>query len=201
MAGGSYGGSIQLAVAGIDPRVDVIAPSITYNSLITSLYRNGSFRAGMGTLLCHGVFWLGALNNPGSPVKMVWFCGGHGTCNATAPSGPYRTETAVLEWFERYLKGRNVSTGPAFEYVDQDGSTFTSPVYPMPESGRLTASRASGQLWLTSLDRVGDISTSAPAPGSVEIPLPGGASNQQILGAGTDDPPATVNGPGVEGER
>ena len=39
MAGGSYGGGIQLVTAAIDCRIDAIAPSIAWNSLRTSLYK------------------------------------------------------------------------------------------------------------------------------------------------------------------
>jgi predicted acyl esterase len=40
MVGGSYGGEIQFAVAGIDPRVDTIVPFITWNDLQYSLAPN-----------------------------------------------------------------------------------------------------------------------------------------------------------------
>lgn len=42
MVGGSSGGELQLVVAGIDPRIDAIAPSTTWNSLITALRPNGA---------------------------------------------------------------------------------------------------------------------------------------------------------------
>src|SRR3954464_15802695 len=48
MVGGSYGGQIQFAVAGIDPRVDTIIPIITWNDLSYSLAPNN-------TSLEHGV--------------------------------------------------------------------------------------------------------------------------------------------------
>lgn len=41
MVGGSSGGEMQLVVAGIDPRIDAIVPSTTWNSLITSLQPHG----------------------------------------------------------------------------------------------------------------------------------------------------------------
>ena len=48
MIGGSYGGQIQLAVAGIDPRVDTIVPIITWNDLAYSLAPNNtSFTRGV----------------------------------------------------------------------------------------------------------------------------------------------------------
>ena len=39
MVGGSYGGGIQLTVAGIDCRVDALVPNIAWHSLETSLYK------------------------------------------------------------------------------------------------------------------------------------------------------------------
>src|SRR3954463_13322065 len=48
MVGGSYGGQIQFAIAGIDPRVDTIIPIITWNDLSYSLAPNN-------TSFSHGV--------------------------------------------------------------------------------------------------------------------------------------------------
>jgi predicted acyl esterase len=42
MIGGSYGGQIQFAVAGVDPRVDAIVPQITWNDLSYSLGPNNT---------------------------------------------------------------------------------------------------------------------------------------------------------------
>ncbi len=42
MIGGSYGGQIQFAVAGIDPRVDALVPQITWNDLAYSLAPNNT---------------------------------------------------------------------------------------------------------------------------------------------------------------
>ncbi len=42
MVGGSYGGQIQFAIAGIDPRVDTIVPYITWNDLSYSLMPNNA---------------------------------------------------------------------------------------------------------------------------------------------------------------
>jgi predicted acyl esterase len=42
MIGGSYGGQIQFAIAGIDPRVDTIVPYITWNDLSYSLMPNNA---------------------------------------------------------------------------------------------------------------------------------------------------------------
>jgi ABC-2 type transport system ATP-binding protein len=42
MVGASYGGGIQLISAEIDPRIDVIAPQIAWNSLITALDKSNT---------------------------------------------------------------------------------------------------------------------------------------------------------------
>ena len=52
MNGSSYGGGIQWITAARDARVDVITPNISWNSLITSLYKDGSLKAGWGIALC-----------------------------------------------------------------------------------------------------------------------------------------------------
>ena len=51
MVGMSYGGGIQFVTAAIDCRVDVITPTIAWNSLATSLYPSETFKAGWGELL------------------------------------------------------------------------------------------------------------------------------------------------------
>jgi predicted acyl esterase len=48
MVGGSYGGQIQFAVAGVDPRLDTIIPQITWSDLSYSLSPNNtSFKTGV----------------------------------------------------------------------------------------------------------------------------------------------------------
>jgi ABC-2 type transport system ATP-binding protein len=51
MVGASYGGGIQLTVAGIDCRVDALVPNIAWHSLETSLYRNETVKAGWAGVL------------------------------------------------------------------------------------------------------------------------------------------------------
>jgi ABC-2 type transport system ATP-binding protein len=66
MAGASYGGGIQLVTAATDPRVDAITPDIAWNSLVTSLYKAQSVKAGWSNLL----FGLGIVSStiPGLPA-------------------------------------------------------------------------------------------------------------------------------------
>ncbi len=51
MIGGSYGGGIQLTSAGIDKRIDAIAPGIAWNNLTTTLYPHDAFKTAFASLL------------------------------------------------------------------------------------------------------------------------------------------------------
>ncbi len=51
MVGGSYGGGIQLVTAAIDCRIDALVPVIAWHSLVTSLYKNDTFKAGWSNIL------------------------------------------------------------------------------------------------------------------------------------------------------
>ncbi len=65
MVGGSYGGGIPWTTSGIDPRVDAIAPEISWNSMLSSLYPNGNqFKTGFGTLLAGILLISGTDVNP-----------------------------------------------------------------------------------------------------------------------------------------
>ncbi len=71
MIGGSYGGGIQNVLAAIDRRVDVITPSISWHSLVTSLDKSNTAKGGWGSLL-YGVGTNGStvtgLTTPGGPM-------------------------------------------------------------------------------------------------------------------------------------
>ena len=51
MTGVSYAGGIEYVTAGIDGRIDAIAPIIAWHSLLTSLYKQQSVKAGWGSIL------------------------------------------------------------------------------------------------------------------------------------------------------
>jgi ABC-2 type transport system ATP-binding protein len=79
MVGGSYGGGIQWVTAATDPRVDAIAPQISWNSLISSLYPNtNQFKTGWGSILLLALAASGAQINPqiyagiGTGVTLGW---------------------------------------------------------------------------------------------------------------------------------
>ena len=64
MAGVSYGGGIQLVTAAIDQRVDAIVPTITWNTLNSTLYKNEAFKSSWATILTAALLLTGARANP-----------------------------------------------------------------------------------------------------------------------------------------
>ena len=195
MAGGSYGGGIQLVTAALDRRIDVIVPDIAWHSLITSLYKQQTIKLGWSTVLYTlgksagrldpliGDSYMAGLEGqpltpaelnfyrtrgPGDlvkrihiptllmqgtvdnlftlqeavtnyailkhnhvPLKMLWFCGGHGIC-ITSPGQTSLIDKNLIAWLDRYLKREtNVRTGPKFEWVDQDGVEHSAAGYPL----------------------------------------------------------------------
>ncbi|WP_192860051.1 CocE/NonD family hydrolase [Mycobacterium sp. MS1601] len=206
MVGGSYGGGIQLTSAGIDHRIDAIAPGIAWNSLNEALYPNRTFKSAWASLLAlslaltgsrpdpqiyagivtglvagfltpgqqrflsrnspdtvvgditaptmflqgtvDGLFVLQqALDNAAQlgqdvPVRMIWYCGGHGYClnlDKQQSADQYGFLTAqTLAWMDTYVKnkGDEVPTpGPTFMWVDQKGDWFAADHLPLPGTG------------------------------------------------------------------
>lgn len=251
MVGASYGGGIQLSAAAIDPRIDVIEPNMSWNSLINSVYPNQVIKQGWGNLLCNTGTLLGARYAPalteicasdssgavtpdeiaagtaasplglvsqikaptlllggtvdtlfplnedlatyadlqaaGTPVKMMWYCGGHGVCNLPSGTSGYIVNTE-LNWLAKYLKGQNVDTGPAFEYLDNTGNWRSEPSYPVPASGSLSAS-GSGLLFISPTHSSGTLGVQGtPASNAVNVSIPAPSSSVDTLA----DPTVTL---------
>jgi ABC-2 type transport system ATP-binding protein len=80
----------------------------------------------------------GLLKPDGVPLKMLWFCGGHGAC-LTDPGDLGLIERDELAWLARYLKrDASVNTGPGFEWVDQNGQQYQAPSWPLVDGPPLT---------------------------------------------------------------
>lgn len=216
MVGGSYGGGIQWVTAGTDNRVDAIVPTISWNSLNSSLYPNGAFKTSYAALLLLSLVTSGAnINNQlyagiftgallgilteeqqavlassgptalvnkitaptlviqgtvdvlfplqqaidnaqildanGVPVKMAWFCGGHGNCETPPGDSADMIQTATLSWLDTYVKhkGEDVDGGlaeslPKFQWIDQNGDHFTADLLPSDPGFTGTPVTASG---------------------------------------------------------
>ena len=125
------------------------------------------------------------LRSVGTPTAMQWFCGGHGIC-LTDPGDTAAPEQATLAWLKRYVqKDTSVDTGPGFVFVDQNGTSYSAPSYPLPQTLPFTGS-GSGTLPLVSTGGAGPVTsvpagqqltalaapiTPAPATNAVDVPV------------------------------
>lgn len=79
------------------------------------------------------------LANPfGAPVKMVWFCGGHGTCDI--PNPPVEQDGLGiidnLKWLDQYVAGdpgNPADSIPNFQWYDQNGMLHASTLLPFQD--------------------------------------------------------------------
>lgn len=121
----------------------------------------------------------------GAPLKMMWFCGGHGVCITNpGPSGFVRNRT--LAWLDRYLKGdASVDTGPRFEWVDEDGVWRSAADYPLKSAGSLSGS-GSASLPITPVSTTGALILATPLALSgtaAEVTIPGPSEPADVVGA------------------
>jgi ABC-2 type transport system ATP-binding protein len=284
MAGASYGGGIQLVSAALDRRIDAIAPTIAWHSLLTSLFPESNIKFGWGSLLIalgvegtlpgglsspataasrqdphfysiltnglatgtttpDDLSWM-AGRGPGDlvekihvptlimqgtvdtlfpldegvtnfedigdntlrtaaikakrrrkrgrrsasavpkvPVKMVWFCGGHGICLTGAGPGSNYLDERQLAWFDRYLRGKqDTDTGPKFAWIADDAQLRGSDAYPLKAAGQLSAS-GSGTLPIVPGQGSGALIFASQAANAVNLPIPGPAADANVVGA------------------
>ena len=234
MHGGSYAGGIQFVAAAIDRRIDAIAPSIAWHSLLTSLYRAETIKggwsallfaagqsgrldphitsafasgAGAGTLSAEDRAWFASrgpgalvkrikvptlilqgtpdtlftpseaidnyriLRRTGVPLKMMWFCGGHGTCK-TGEGTAGHLEQRVVAWMKRYLMRKKVATGPGFEWLADDAQWRSARRFP-PRRGMPVVGQGSGTLLVSPADAVsGSPLAASPAANALNVAIP-----------------------------
>jgi ABC-2 type transport system ATP-binding protein len=130
-----------------------------------------------------------ALKQEGTTVSMAWFCGGHGVC-LTNPGTAISVGQLSLAWMEHYVaKDTSMHVLKGFEFVDQNGTTYAAPNYPLA-SGDPFVATGSGTLLLKAgggsgpptlppnsqaANAVDDVAygvTPAPAVNSVPITVP-----------------------------
>lgn len=133
-----------------------------------------------------------ALKERGIPLRMMWYCGGHGAC-LTETGGVALTGTGglvgerKLAWFERHLKGRSVATGPRFEWIDEEGDWREHAEYPPPVTGRIRG-EGSGTLALPagSLPPSGGFlfaTRAMPSQAGLTVPIESPPEGAQVVGA------------------
>jgi len=127
-----------------------------------------------------------ALRSHGVTTSMQWFCGGHGVC-LTPAGDAAATGQSTLAWLNRYVKrDTTAATGPGFSFVDQNGTSYSTPSYPPAPGVPFTAS-GSGTLALVAGGGSGPLPatpanqqlgplvapiTPAPATNAVNVPVP-----------------------------
>jgi ABC-2 type transport system ATP-binding protein len=120
------------------------------------------------------------------PVKMMWYCGGHIACE-TEPGDPRTLARAGLAWLNRWLRqDASVDTGPAFEWLADDGVWRSGPDYPLASIGALE-NVGSGSLKLAESDSPlrGLGRVAGPAKNAVEAILPAPRFETDIVGTPT----------------
>jgi ABC-2 type transport system ATP-binding protein len=119
------------------------------------------------------------------PLKMLWFCGGHGACTtAHDPSG--LVESRVIAWLKRYvMRNPAVNTGPGFEWLTDTGDLLHSAAFPPPARPALTAD-GSGTLAINPGDNgVGTPISAAPAANAINVPFGAPPAGAQYAGEPT----------------
>ena len=107
-------------------------------------------------------------------VKMLWYCGGHGSClpgqgNPEADDLWVMSET--LAWMDRYVKDDDTTDVNTFEWTDQNGDRWTSQVLPTENGFYDDPGSVPSTVWNTGkvLPIIPIVGGSGPNP---EVPLP-----------------------------
>jgi ABC-2 type transport system ATP-binding protein len=88
-----------------------------------------------------------ALHRQGVTVSMAWFCGGHGVC-LTNPGSALEVGPLSLAWMQHYVaRDAAARVLKGFAFVDQDGTSYAAPGYPLP-GGAAVVATGSGTLAL-----------------------------------------------------
>jgi len=137
-----------------------------------------------------------------APLKMAWYCGGHGVCDPFSGGPEDYIDGRIVGWFDRYVKGRkSVATGAKFEYLDQQGDWNRARSYPVPAATTITSDKASGVVVTPGEPTAGGVVGFSGTQGetSLEVPLPAFTGRLigepvvtmtvTMLGSGTTDRP------------
>jgi ABC-2 type transport system ATP-binding protein len=106
------------------------------------------------------------------PAKMLWFCGGHGTC-MTGEGTAGHVERRAVAWLKRYvMRRKKVKTGPRFEWLGDDAVWRSARDFP-PKAGTPVVGEGSGTLVVSPADAVsGSAIAAAPAANAVNVAIP-----------------------------
>ena len=134
------------------------------------------------------------------PVKMLWFCGGHGAC-LTDPGRAGTVERAALRWFDRYLnRDRSTGTGARFRWVADDGKWRSADRYPLEQKKPLEGTGDGTLPLVAGASTSGTLVASEPSPNGVDTKIDPPRRNADLVGepqlritySGTAQPKRTV---------
>ncbi len=87
------------------------------------------------------------ISGTGTPVKLIAYCSGHSLTGCPYPGGSSGDpgggdgrslpDRRIIRWLDRWVKGRNVGTGPEIEWQAQDGRYRGASTWPLPGTERL----------------------------------------------------------------
>jgi hypothetical protein len=121
-----------------------------------------------------------ALRRQHTPVALMWRYNGHSGGTPSAAGATYEA-ARIQAWFDHYLKGSDVSTGPGFAYYqDWSGTVATASSYPVGKPRRLYLS---GAELVGSGVRPGAQSFTTPPAGA-----PSTLGNLDVVGSRVDVP-------------
>ncbi|MBV9823760.1 MAG: ABC transporter ATP-binding protein, partial [Actinobacteria bacterium] len=132
-----------------------------------------------------------ALRRQHTPVALMWRYNGHSGGTPSAAGAAYEA-SRIQAWFDHYLKGSAVGTGPAFAYYqDWNGAVGTASSYPVGKPSKLYLS---GTDLVGSGVRTGSQTFTTPPAGA-----PSTLGNLDVVGAEADAPldNPDVNTPGT----
>ena len=121
--------SVQSFAASSGPTVllnKLTAPALLVQGTVDSLFPLAQAVTNAQTILA---------NPYGTPVKMIWFCGGHGRCadpiNPEQQNGIYRD---TIAWLDRYVADKTAPADiPTFQWYDQAGQYYSSDLLPFQD--------------------------------------------------------------------
>jgi ABC-2 type transport system ATP-binding protein len=132
-----------------------------------------------------------------APLKMAWYCGGHGVCSFSEGPEGY-TRANIVKWFDRHVKGRKrVKTGPKFEYLDQNGAWHGAAKFPVGKAKPVASEHASGVVTVPGEATAGGVMELAATEGQTSLEVPFPAFTGRAIGTPVVNMTVTVLGSGT----
>lgn len=111
----------------------ITAPTLLIQGTVDTLFTLAEADANAKALITKGV-----------DTKVIWYCGGHGSCVTSVNDGVL-VQQRTLDWLAHYVVGTtSVDTGPQFEWVDQHGTQLSSNTYPVVTGTPVVTSTTTG---------------------------------------------------------